>query len=253
MKLLITGAGGFLGKGLIASLEKQHTLRLMDIAPFSTTHEQVIGDVADAGCVRAAVTGMEGLIIAHMAPNRPEVYAHPALPFDVNVKGTANLLAAAQEQGLRRVVLISSTSVVGEAQRKGDFLTSDTPPGPVTMYALTKVCQENIARFYAHYLGMSVAVLRPGYVIDADTMQDKYDRHAKRDQWHLIDRRDIGQAAHHALTLPDVKYEVFYILGPPEADRHADVAHAREWLGWIPDHRFAEIPAASVGMDGAQR
>jgi len=59
------------------------------------------------------------------------------LPFDINVKGTANLFAVAVEQGIRKVVLISSVGVVERAQRTGEFLRRDLPLQPCQMYCLT--------------------------------------------------------------------------------------------------------------------
>ena len=47
MKILVTGAGGFLGRGLIVPLEGKHDLRLMDVADEDTPHEKVMGSVAD--------------------------------------------------------------------------------------------------------------------------------------------------------------------------------------------------------------
>ena len=47
MKVLVTGAGGFLGRGLVAPFVGRHDLRLMDVVDWQTPHEKVIGDVAD--------------------------------------------------------------------------------------------------------------------------------------------------------------------------------------------------------------
>ena len=243
MKILMTGAGGFLGRGMIAPLvEAGHTLRLMDVVPFESPHEVVVGDVSDLEACRRAVAGQDAVIISHMAPNRPEVYATPVLPFDINVKGTANLFAAAVEQGIRKVVLISSIGVVEHAQRTGEFLRLDLPLKSCQMYCLSKVCQEVVAEYYHRVHGVGVAMLRPGYITDADTLCDKYNRHRPTVNWQFIDRRDIGAAAACALRLSDLGCEPFYLLGHRDGGKHADVAHTCQRLGWTPAHDFSQYP-----------
>ena len=242
MKILITGAGGFLGRGMLGPLEAGNTLRLMDVATFESQHEVVVGDVSDLEVCRRAMAGQDALIIAHMAPSRPEVYASPTLPFDINVKGTTNLFAAAVEQGVRKVVLISSIMVVGRAYNAGEFLRLDLPLQPVQLYGLTKVCQEIIAEYYHRMHGVAVAMLRPAHVSDADTLLDKYNRQKMTVNWQNIDRRDIGAAAACALRLSDLGCEAFYLMGHRDSAQHADVTHTRQRLGWIPAHDFSQYP-----------
>ena len=62
MKVLITGAGGFLGKGLIIPFEESgDKLRLMDIVSFSSPHETVIGNVSDLDTVMKAAEGVDAI------------------------------------------------------------------------------------------------------------------------------------------------------------------------------------------------
>ncbi len=242
MKLLITGATGFLGAGLVKALESKHELRLMDMVKRDVRHELVVGNVADLEvCLRAAA-GRDALVIAHMAPNRPEIYGTPPIPFDANVKGTANLFAAAVEHGIRRVVLISSVSVLDRQHQAGEFLRRDMPPQPADIYGLTKACQEAIAEFYHRTQGIAVAMLRPAYIIDADTLTDKYGTQRKSVNWQYIDRRDIGDAVDCALRLPDLGCEPFWILGHRDCVNHAEMEPSYRRLGWKPAHDFSQYP-----------
>ena len=89
MKVLVTGACGFLGRGLIEPFAGRHELRLMDVVDWQTPHEKVVGDVADLETCRRAVQGCQAVVIAHMASRQAGAYETPVLPFDANVKGTA--------------------------------------------------------------------------------------------------------------------------------------------------------------------
>jgi nucleoside-diphosphate-sugar epimerase len=243
MKILITGASGYLGSALVASVEGHHTLRLLDVvAPEHSPHEVVVGSVADLETVTRAVDGVDAMIISHMAPRRPGVYDSPTLPFDINVRGTANLYAAAAAAGVKRVALISSIAVVDG--HRGQYLRCDLPASTRDIYGLTKACQETIARHYHQACGISTAILRPSYIQDADTMADKYGRVANEVNWHYIDRRDIGKACRLALEHSDIGCKVFYLLGHPKAVDHAEMKPAYEKLGWKPDHDFTHKPYA---------
>jgi len=241
MKILITGAGGYLGRAMIEPFEGKHELRLMDVVTFETPHELVVADVGDLDDVRRAVDGTEALVIAHMASRQAGAYETPAGCFDANVKGTANLFFAAAKKGVKRVVLVSSDGVRG-GYPEGTFGSRDLPPKGNDMYTLTKTCQEVIAEQYARVEGMGVAVLRIGWVMDADTMVNKYGREIPHYCEGLTDRRDIGEVARLACELPDLGYEIFYVFGTPESDAKCDAAHTRRRLGWKPKYDFKWLP-----------
>ena len=242
MKVLVTGAGGCLGRGLVVPFaEHGYDLRLMDVVPFESPHETLVGSVADLETVRKALDGCEAIVIAHMASRQAGSYDTPEVPFDANVKGTANLFFAAVEQGIQRVVLISSTGVQHAYDKKG-FLDRHMPMGGKGIYCLTKVCQEIIAEQYHREHGIKGAALRIGCVIDGDTVSDKYGRKFKDRGMSLTDRRDIGEVARLSLECPDIEWEIFYVLGTPEARRFFDVDYTCQRLGWQPKYDFTWLP-----------
>ncbi|MEX0886418.1 MAG: NAD(P)-dependent oxidoreductase [Phycisphaeraceae bacterium] len=247
MNVLITGAAGYLGHGLVQAFAGHHAMRLLDIVAYDgpVDHEMVIGSVADYATVVDAVTGMDALVIAHMAPRKPGAYDNPEQAFDINVKGTANLYAAALEAGIKRVSLISSIGVVQAQKKRGVFLSRDLPRLATDPYPLSKVCQEVIAEQYHAMHGIASAMIRPAYITDEDTMADKYGRVATEVNWQYIDRRDIGLAARLALDVDDLACEAFYTLGHPSAEKHADVAYTRDRLGWQPEHDFTKYPSTT--------
>ena len=238
----ITGAGGFLGRMLAEEIAKEHPVRLADVGPVPDLGEAMVGDAGDPVYAERLLAGTEAIVISHMLSRSPGAYDHPKAPLTVNSVATAVLFDAAVKAGCRTVVLISSNAVVAGHQKKGVFLDQNLPYAPTDLYCLSKVLQEQIAAFYHHNHGMRVAMLRPAYVTDEASMTDKYGRQKATVNWQFIDRRDIASAALAAIHLPDLGLESFYILGHADADKHADVAHARKRLGWEPKYTFSAFP-----------
>lgn len=245
MKVLVTGASGFLGRHIAERLAPHFKIRVLDINPLEGFTDFVQGSVADPDTVRRAVEGVDALVISHMAPNRPEIYGSPEIPFDVNVKGTALLFHQAVACGIRRIVLISSIAVVAKHTQAGTRLTRDLSHTPNAMYALTKTLQETTAQYYHSTHGLEIAILRPAYIVREDSLMDKYGIQRPTVNWQFIDPRDIADAAAAALRIPNLSYEVFYTVAGPDADIYVDMAHTRDFLGWKPNHTFSQYPRDS--------
>lgn len=242
-RIAITGAGGFLGRALVSTLGAEFPLRLMDVVLIEGKHESRVGDVSKLEDAKGLCEGCSHLVIAHMAPQGPQNYGTPTMPFDVNVKGTANLFHAAVAHGIKRVVLISSGASVMKHAAEKKFLTADlslTPQGG--MYPLSKALQEYIARFYFDNHGIEVSVLRPYYICDEDSLSDKYGKKRPSVNFQFIDPRDIAQAALLSFKVPKLGYEVFYLMGHPDAEEKADIQHLKDVLGWKAKHPFTKYP-----------
>jgi nucleoside-diphosphate-sugar epimerase len=242
MRVALTGAAGFLGRTMAASLSRHFPLRTLDVEPVEGPWEKIQGSVANLDDAMTLCEGCSHLVIAHMAPNRTEIYENPVVPFDVNVKGVANLLHAATLHGIRRTVLISSTAVVLGHQARDQFLDRDLPESPMSTYGLTKALQESIAKYYHERKGMEVAVFRPAHICNEDNLIDKYGKKLDIAHWVMIDPRDIAEAVRLALIAPEIAYETFYILGHVDAESHADIRHTRDFLGWHPRYTFQKYP-----------
>lgn len=243
--VLITGAAGFLGQALTATFALAGArVRAFDVVPADTAPgvEVVVGDVRSGDDVERACVGCDTMVIAHMAPNRPEIYATPEAPFDINVKGCANLFEQAVRQGMRRVVLISSVAVVdghlASAAKVGVYL----PARPATLYGLTKALQEQIALFHHQKSGIPIAVLRPAYVTDADTLTDKYGRKKPSVNWQFVDRRDVAGAALAAMRAPGLTFATYFVPGHPDAGKHLDLGTMSAEMDWSPIHDFSQWP-----------
>lgn len=242
MKILVTGAGGFLGKGMVIPFEEHggYELRLMDIVSFESEHEVVVGDVSDPEAVENAVAGMDAIIIAHMAPRGPDNinYQNPVMAFDINVKGTANLLHAAVQQGVKKVVLISSTSAIAINDPSGHHHQLPVKPGH-GYYGLSKGCQEVIVEQFTREHGIQAASLRVGYIVDGEKNEDKYGRVITERNYADTDRRDIGEVARLSLELSDLTYETFHVMSTQESLRSWDVQYTCDRLGWTQKYDFS--------------
>ena len=240
MKILVTGGGGFLGKGMAETLCKNgHHLRLIGRSPFETEHESFQGDVSCLDDVRRALTGMDAAVINHMAPRNPDAYITPEVCFRINVTGTANILFAAQELGIRKIVIISTTS----PKPKDPSAWLATVPLPASgLYGLTKECQETLGAHYAREHGMEIALLRVGYIVNADEMKDKYGRVVGERNALDTDRRDVGEVARLCLEQNHAGLRVFAVMSTHEAIKEWGVQHTIDCLGWKPRYDFDRLP-----------
>jgi UDP-glucose 4-epimerase len=242
-RILVTGGCGFLGRQLVQVLRSRFSVVAFDVRNPGGDEDFHQGSVTESEQIEAALDGVSGLVIAHMAPRQPGIYDSPDIPFAINVDGTAKLLDAAVHKGIKRVVLVSSVAVVQNALAAKVFLSGDLPSSPDSIYGLTKSLQEETARYYHTQHGLEIAILRPAYVCLGDSLEDKYGIQRPSVNWQFIDPRDIGQAALLAFSLENLGCETFYLVAGPDAERKADIAHSMNRLGWTPQYRFAEFPS----------
>src|SRR5579872_1757636 len=115
MRVLITGAAGYVGQRLSRGMENEHDLRLGDVTVPEGDPRWVRLDVTRLTEVSAAMQGIDAVIHLAVASGHEGDYEDDAfnqLRFDVNVKGTCNVLEAARRAGVRRFVYMSSLMVV---------------------------------------------------------------------------------------------------------------------------------------------
>lgn len=245
MNVLLSGASGFGGQGILKILTESHYVRGTDLRENGSCSEWMLGDVADLNFCRRAVEGMDAVVICHMAPY-PDGYKTPDIAVDINVKGAANLYHAMIESGIRRAVLISSAGVL--RQEAGIFTEPGVGPYPdkVSLYYVTKIMQEMLARHYFVNDGISTAILRCGWVVNEDSLATKYGAVTETYAPHILDPRDIGYAVKLALELKDPGLESFILT---QADYEADHTATRDRLGWIPKHRFDILRRANKSCE----
>jgi nucleoside-diphosphate-sugar epimerase len=238
MRLLITGAAGYVGRRVSRGLEVEHDLRLGDLAVLEGDSRWVRLDVTRPADVEAAMRGVEAVIHLAVASGHEGDYEDDAfnqLRFDVNVRGTCNVLEAARRAGVPRFVHTSSLMVVW-GRLPPEWVASDALPHPVGTYAVTKQIAETLCEYYARSFGLSVLCLRIPKPIDPDDPAWRGRR--IRPQWLAFP--DLIQAYRLALAAPDIGFEVVTVVGE-SSRRRWDLSKAERVLGYRPTLRLEEL------------
>jgi nucleoside-diphosphate-sugar epimerase len=161
MRWAISGGAGFLGLHLSRRLLADgHAVRTLDVAPLDEPDlehsvEELHGDVRSTQDVRRLVDGAD--VLVHAAAALPIQASRDSIR-SVNVGGTATLLAAAGEAGVRRVVLVSSTAVYGVP--KVHPIAEDAPLHGVGWYGESKIEAEEVTRDFGRR-GLEFTIIRP--------------------------------------------------------------------------------------------
>src|ERR1700722_5153388 len=174
-KVLVTGAGGFIGSHLVERLvaDGHHVRALVRYngrddrghletltADVQTGIEVERGDLKDPGAVRRAVEGREWVFHLGALIAIPYSYQNPYDVVQTNVLGTAHVLDACRSSGaLERVVLTSTSEVYGTAQYVP--IDESHPLQGQSPYAATKIAADALGESYHRAFGLPVAILRP--------------------------------------------------------------------------------------------
>jgi uronate dehydrogenase len=238
MRVLITGAAGYVGRRLSRGLENLHDLRLGDLSVPENDSRWVQLDVTRPAEVTAAMQGMDAVIHCAVASGHEGDYEDDAfnqLRFDVNVKGTCNVLEAARQAGVRRVVHTSSIMVVWGCEPP-QWMAADAPPQPIGTYAVTKQLAETLCEYYARSFGLSILCIRIPKPIDLN--DPKWQQQRIRPQWLVFP--DLIEAYRLALAAPDIGFEIVTVVGESSRRRH-DLSKAEKLLGYRPTIRLEEL------------
>jgi UDP-glucose 4-epimerase len=165
---LVTGGAGFIGSNIVARLVKErHKVRVIDnfstgkrenIASFLNDIELIEGDIVDIDIVRDVVKGVDYILHQAALPSVARSVEDPVRSNEVNINGTLNILIAARDAGIKRVVYASSSSAYG------DTLTlpkrEDMKPAPLSPYAITKLTGEEYCKVFYTIYGLETISLR---------------------------------------------------------------------------------------------
>src|SRR3989338_5253323 len=167
-KCLVTGGAGFIGSHIVDALVAQgDQVRVFDnlstgkkenLDPIKSKIEFILGDVRDKEAVQKAVNGVD--YVFHVAALRAVLRSvdDPVETNDVNVGGTLNVLLAARDSKVKRVISTSSSSVYGDTE-KFPCQENDLPK-PQSPYAASKIMGEYYCKIFTHLYGLETVSLR---------------------------------------------------------------------------------------------
>jgi nucleoside-diphosphate-sugar epimerase len=168
VRVLVTGGAGFIGSNLVDELlARGHAVKVLD--NFSSGHrhnlsaveddvELIEGDLRSYERVHHAVRSCEVVFHRGALPSVPRSVQDPITTSEINVGGTLNVLLTARDEGVRRLVFASSSSIYGDAP--GFPRTEGATPMPMAPYAVAKLAAEQYCRVFSTVYGLETVSLR---------------------------------------------------------------------------------------------
>lgn len=177
VKLLVTGASGFVGQALCAELLRHgYSVRAANRTAHSSAdrsgmhqEEVVVGTLDAHADWSAALAGVE--VVIHLAARVHVMHDEAASPLEefrrVNTAGTERLARSAAASGVKRLVYVSSIKVNGEETADGRCYTEHDAPSPQDPYGVSKWEAEQVLQRVAKETGLEIVIVRPPLVYGA--------------------------------------------------------------------------------------
>jgi UDP-glucose 4-epimerase len=167
MKYIVTGGAGFIGSHIAEALVEKHEVVIIDdlfsgkmrnLDDFRNSIHFVQGSITDFTLMKEICTGADGIFHEAAIASVPRSIKNPLATNEANVTGTLNVLVAAQECGVRKVVFASSSSVYGDTPTLPKH--EDMEPHPLSPYAVSKLTGEQYMEVFAKLFGIKTVALR---------------------------------------------------------------------------------------------
>ncbi len=254
MRVLLTGAAGWLGRFLAPRLrEKGHDVVGLDIAPSPRT--DVVGSVADSALIKQVFGDFAIDAVVHAgALHKPDIARFPSQSFiDANVTGTLNLLEAASAVGARFVFTSTTSLMISQAIRDETgaaavFLDETAGPlEPRNIYGVTKLAAEGLCRMHHLERRLACVILRTArfFPEDDDTHRDISGANLKANEflYRRLAAEDCADA--HALALEraiEIGFGLF-VISAPTPFRPADAEALKRDAASVIARLYPEAPA----------
>lgn len=233
-KTLLTGASGRLGTYLRQRFaETGRPLLATDLAAAPDGGEVVLADLAD----RAAVDGLMRQdidAVVHFGGIANEAPWQAIL--DANIAGTYNVFESARQAGAKRVIYASSYHVLGMHPVAAAPLDRHAETRPDSLYAVSKLFGESLARLYHDKFGIDCLSLR---ICAANSPG------SQRDLKLWCHREDLARLVFAGLDAPELGYRTVFAISDNAGAWY--VNEPDQTLGWRPEHSSSELPAPAAG------
>jgi nucleoside-diphosphate-sugar epimerase len=260
-KIICTGGSGRLGQYVSRRLAGSRNLSILDLNP---PQDEALGkqpfikaDILDIQALSEAFKGCDA--IAHLAAIPNPRTAPAEVTFNTNVQGAWNVMHAAEQAGVKRIVIASSDSVFGLSYNPADwppqYLPVDEthPVRPTEFYSLSKRVTETIAESFAARGKLEVMVLRPVHIVFPEEYPELEERGSNVENYHFwsfVAPEDVAQAFDLALSAEYRGFEVFSIAAASGLNTRPTLTMAAERWGAALEIRnkelYARNPTASV-------
>lgn len=167
-KYVVTGGCGFIGSNIVGELIKREqdvvvidnlsTGKKENIKEFESRINFVEGDIRDLELLQKVFKGADYIIHQAALGSVPRSMDDPIASNNNNIDGTLNVLVAARDQGVKRLVYAASSSAYGDIDT--EFKSEEMPANPLSPYALTKYTGEVYARLFYKLYGLETVCLR---------------------------------------------------------------------------------------------
>lgn len=165
---LVTGGAGFIGSHIVDGLVREdQTVSVLDNL-FAGSRDNLAGvegrvafylrDIRDLDSIRPCFLGVDYVIHLAALPSVPRSIRDPETSTHVNINGTLNVLLAARDAGVKRLVFASSSSIYGDNPQLPR--REDQEPQPLSPYALTKLTGEYYCKIFARVYSLDAVALR---------------------------------------------------------------------------------------------
>lgn len=227
-KILLTGAAGYLGTHMRRWFAgRGRAVLATDIRPADDGGDIAIADLSDRRAIDR-VMGQGITAVVHLGGMAREAGWQTIL--DANIAGTYNLFEATRKAGVRRIVYASSYHVVGMYPAAELPLATDAEVRPDTLYGVSKVFGEALARFYHDKFGIECLVIR---ICGAHTPRKP------RDARLWCSQDDLARLIDAGLDTPHIGYRMVYGISD---NPNAPLPFTDDGLlGWRPEHSSLEL------------